>query len=115
MSERLSFSSTKYGPSVCSGLITHAGIVVEFAFDDAGSTLECGCAELDFLGMQTTSIVAPTALNRASAFLRLKIQLCWRSLSIMSKKSVEFLQVGAIGVALVAAPVLELRLTPSAL
>src|SRR5690348_17246939 len=73
MSERLSRSSTKYGPSVCSGVTTQAGKVAEFAVDDAGTDLlDCTCIELDFLGMHTASIAAPTPLNKASTSLRFR-------------------------------------------
>src|SRR3990172_2921002 len=88
MSDRLSCSSTKYGPSVISGRTTQDGDVTAVATADAGvgrldgdrvGTLDgacvgspVGCPVPDCPGAQAASTAAPAAPMSASASLRLR-------------------------------------------
>src|SRR5213083_2485267 len=75
MSERLSFSSTKYGPSVSAGRTIQAGAVAVFDVDAAcvgALDATCvatlvGCAALDWIATQPASNAAPVAPNSVSS------------------------------------------------
>src|SRR5262245_17220453 len=102
MSERLIFSSTKYGPSVSSGRTTQAGTAAVSVVGDAAAAVAAtavapsaltgvpvgefaapvvvvGVGVLDSPGRHPASIATPAAPKIASTSLRVRIRPTWRS------------------------------------